>query len=86
MLGPDAGSDGSEEGEMKAQIGDWVVIEGATLDIPRRQGQIVEVLHADGSPPYRVRWVDDDHLSLVFPGPGARIEAHPVAPSGSIAQ
>jgi len=67
---------------MKASVGDWLVVESQTLDRPRRQGEIVEVRQPDGSPPYRVRWVDDDHESLVFPGPEARIEQHPVTPSG----
>jgi uncharacterized protein DUF1918 len=66
---------------VKARVGDWLVIEGRTLDNTRRQGQIVELVHPDGSPPYRVRWVEDDHESVVFPGPGARIEPHPVPPS-----
>lgn len=65
---------------MKAKVGDWLVIEGRTLDAGRRQGQVVGLVHADGSPPYRVRWVQDDHESLVFPGPEARIQAHPVPP------
>ena len=66
---------------MRAQVGDWLVIEGRELDDRRRQGQIVEVSHVDGSPPYRVRWDDDEHESLVFPGPGAHVEHSPVQPS-----
>jgi hypothetical protein len=66
---------------MRAKVGDWLIIEGRKVDDPRRQGQILEVQHADGSPPYRVRWVEDGHESVVFPGPEARIEPHPVAPS-----
>lgn len=66
---------------MKARVGDSLVIEGRTLDDPRRQGEIVQVPHPDGSPPYRVRWPEDDHESLVFPGPGAHVEPHPVAPA-----
>jgi hypothetical protein len=66
---------------MQAHVGDWVVIEGRTLGERRRQGEIIELAHADGTPPYRVRWVEDDHESLVFPGPDARIEPHPVPPA-----
>ncbi|ALE77976.1 DNA-binding protein [Pseudonocardia sp. AL041005-10] len=65
---------------MHAQVGDWVVIEGRYLDDRRRQGRIIEVLHADGTPPYRVRWVEDDHETLVFSGPEAHIEPVPVQP------
>lgn len=63
---------------MRAQVGNWLIVEGLTDASSRRQGQIVEVDHADGSPPYWVRWLGDDHSSLVFPGPDARVEAHPV--------
>ena len=63
-----------------ARIGDWVIIEGLTLDDGRRQGQIIELIHADGSPPYRVRWTDG-HDSVFHPGAGARIEEHPAAPA-----
>lgn len=66
---------------MRAHVGDWVVIEGRTLGERRRQGEIIELAHPDGTPPYRVRWVEDDHESLVFPGPDARIESHPVPPA-----
>jgi hypothetical protein len=34
---------------------------------------IEEVLSGDGQPPYRVRWISDDHVSVVFPGPDARV-------------
>jgi uncharacterized protein DUF1918 len=66
---------------MRANVGDWVVIEGRTLGENRRQGEIIELAHADGTPPYRIRWVEDDHESLFFPGPDARIEPHPVPPA-----
>lgn len=59
---------------MKAEIGDRLVIEGTTLGERRRAGLIVEVRHADGTPPYVVRWLEDDHESLVFPGPTAHVE------------
>jgi hypothetical protein len=63
---------------MKAQVGDHLIIEGTTLSDPRRVGVIVEVSHPDGTPPYLVRWENDEHESLVIPGPTARIE--PMAP------
>jgi hypothetical protein len=67
-----------EEVRMRAQVGNWLIVEGLTDESPRRQGQIVGVDHADGSPPFWVRWLDDDHRSLVFPGPDARVEPHPL--------
>jgi hypothetical protein len=52
---------------MKAKVGDRVVTEGAHVDSPRRVGEVLEVPHADGEPPYRVRW-QDGHESLWYPG------------------
>ncbi|WP_326545822.1 DUF1918 domain-containing protein [Mycolicibacterium sp. ND9-15] len=56
---------------MKAQVGDWLVIKGLTVDRPERHGLITEVHSTDGSPPYVVHWLDDDHVATVFPGPDA---------------
>ncbi len=58
-----------------AHVGDWLVLHGRTVDEPTRRGQVVEVPHADGSPPWVVRWTDDDHTSVVVPGPDATVEA-----------
>ncbi|PPK67232.1 DUF1918 domain-containing protein [Actinokineospora auranticolor] len=56
---------------MRAQPGDWL------LDTDRaghtRQGLVEEVHGRDGGPPYLVRWTEDDHRTLVFPGPRARV-------------
>jgi hypothetical protein len=69
---------------MKAHIGDRLVLAGAHVGDVRRIGIIIEVRHPDGSPPYRVRWLDDDHEGLIFPGPDARVEPAAVeAPSGA---
>ncbi|GIH95779.1 DUF1918 domain-containing protein [Planobispora siamensis] len=58
---------------MKAAVGDRLFVEGTRGDDVRRIGVIMELRHPDGSPPYVVRWVDDGHESLVFPGPDARV-------------
>jgi hypothetical protein len=57
-----------------AAVGDRIVIASNTLDRPVRVGEVVELRHPDGSPPYLVRWSDADHAVLVFPGPDARVE------------
>lgn len=59
--------------DMKAKVGDWLIVERAHLDEPRRRGQIIELRHPDGEPPYLVRWEDDEEVTLVFPGPDARV-------------
>jgi hypothetical protein len=69
---------------MHAQVGNWLVIRSRFLDTPVRLGQIVEVSHPDGGPPYVVRWSDDDRTSVVFPGPDAAVmDDPPTATVGS---
>jgi Domain of unknown function (DUF1918) len=60
---------------MRANVGDRLVIDGTNVGDPRRVGTVTGVNHPDGSPPYLVRWQNDDHESLVFPGPTARVES-----------
>jgi hypothetical protein len=59
---------------MKAEVGDRLIAEGLHVDDPRRVGVITEVRHDDGSPPYLVRWLDNGHEALVYPGPDAHVE------------
>ncbi|MGL5810892.1 MAG: DUF1918 domain-containing protein [Nocardioides sp.] len=59
---------------MRAEVGDRLVIRSRTLGGPSRDGEIIEVRHPDGSPPYQVRWSDNGHETLVFPGPDAYVE------------
>jgi hypothetical protein len=54
---------------MKARVGDWLVAKGRTTDQREQRGLITEVHSTDGSPPYVVHWLDDDHVATVFPGP-----------------
>ena len=59
---------------MKADVGDRLILEGTHVGDRRRIGLVLELRHTDGSPPYLVRWLDNDHEALVFPGSDARIE------------
>lgn len=72
---------------MKASVGDRLVLASSTVDGAVRDGTVVAVRHADGSPPYRVRWHDTGEESLVFPGPDAHVESGAAgavgAPEGS---
>jgi hypothetical protein len=54
---------------VKAQVSDWLVIKGTTIDQPDQRGLITEVHSPDGSPPYVVRWLADE--ATVIPGPDA---------------
>jgi Domain of unknown function (DUF1918) len=58
---------------MKARVGDWLVIKGFTIDQSEQRSLITEVPSDDGSPPYMVRWLESDHVAMVFPGPHAII-------------
>jgi Domain of unknown function (DUF1918) len=56
---------------MRAQVVDWLVIKGRTVERADHRGLITEVHSADGSPPYVVRWLDTGHVATVVPGPDA---------------
>ena len=58
---------------MKANVGDWLVIKGTTIDRPDQRGLITEVHSPDGSPPYVVHWLETGHVATVIPGPDAVI-------------
>jgi hypothetical protein len=55
---------------MRAQVGDLLLADGADS---HRACEIIRLSHADGSPPYVVRWFSDGHIALMFPGPYARL-------------
>lgn len=65
-----------------AHEGDWLVVPPVTGESHGRRGQVVELMHPDGTPPFRVRWLEDEHVSVVFPPPDAHLEPpHPVHPA-----
>jgi len=58
---------------MRAIVGDQIVIRSPHVDEHARDGEILEVRGTDGDPPFLVRWSDNGHEALVFPGPDAEI-------------
>ncbi len=62
---------------MFAAVGDRLVINSQHLGEPVKDGEIIALRHADGSPPYVVRWEDTGRESLVFPGPDATVQHFP---------
>ncbi|HLI74554.1 MAG TPA: DUF1918 domain-containing protein [Acidimicrobiales bacterium] len=60
---------------MEVKAGDRLVVHGHHIGEPDRSAEILEVRGPGGQPPYRVRWDDDGHEGLVFPGPDASVEA-----------
>jgi hypothetical protein len=59
---------------MQAATGDRIVIKGHNVGEPDRDAEILEVRGDHGEPPYLVRWSDDGHEGLFFPGPDATVE------------
>ncbi len=60
-----------------ARVGDRLIVGGATTGDEGRDGEIVGLHHADGTPPFDVRWSDSGRVTLVFPGPDARVQHFP---------
>lgn len=59
---------------MKVEAGDRITVRGHRVGEPERHGEVLEVRGDDGGPPYRVRWDDDGHESLFFPGSDVVVE------------
>lgn len=59
---------------MKTTAGDRIVIHGHKVGEHDRDGEILEVRGDDGGPPYLVRWDDDGHESIIYPGTDAYIQ------------
>lgn len=53
---------------MRANTGDRLLMHGRVVGEHDREAEIVEVLGANGEPPFRVRF-DDGHEAVVSPGP-----------------
>jgi Domain of unknown function (DUF1918) len=59
---------------MIAAVGDRIVLKGTHVGDNIRVGVITALRHPDGTPPYEVRWLDNGHVGVIFPGPEAHIE------------
>ena len=66
---------------MHAQPGDHIIIRSRTVGSAVREAEVLAVDSADGSPPYRVRWSDNGHEGLFFPGTDAYVDH--VRPAGA---
>lgn len=62
---------------MKARVGDHLVVKGHQVGERERHGEVLEVVGEGGSPPFKIRWTDDDHETLLYPGADVVIEHHP---------
>jgi hypothetical protein len=70
------GAMGSGSAPVTARVhgGDRLVVRAHRQGAPQRDAEILEVLGEDGGPPFRVRWSDDGHETIVYPGSDAYIE------------
>ena len=66
----------NKEVHMQATVGDQIKVHRHRTGQPDRGGEVREVRGSAGGPPYVVRWSDNDHESVFFPGPDATVQ-HP---------
>jgi hypothetical protein len=59
--------------ELRASVGDRVVVHGHTLGEPEHDGEILEVRGSEGAPPYLVRW-DDGRVTVLYPSSDVFVE------------
>ena len=59
---------------MQASVGDRIIIKGHHVGEPDRDCVVLEVRGSDGGAPYLVKWGDDGHEALFFPGSDATVE------------
>ena len=58
---------------MQANVGDRIVVKAHSVDEPDRDCEVIDVHGVDGTPPYVVRWGDNGHVGLFFPGSDAMV-------------
>jgi hypothetical protein len=59
---------------MHASIGDRIIVRGSRMGQPDRDCKVLEVRGVDGAAPYVVRWTEDGHTALLFPGSDAVVQ------------
>ena len=59
---------------LNAEVGDRLIIRGHRVGEPERDAEIIEVRGDEGGPPFVVRWADNGHEALVFPGTDAYVQ------------
>lgn len=58
---------------MHAEVGDEMVVDGGHVGEEPRKGLVLEVLGEPGHEHYLVRWDDNGHETIFFPGPDAHV-------------
>ena len=60
--------------DLRATVGDRLVIKRHRVGEPDRDAEILEVRGRDGQPPSVVRWSDDGRIGYVLPGSDAFVQ------------
>jgi hypothetical protein len=61
---------------MHAEIGTRIVVKGHHIGDPDRDCEVLEIHGRDGEPPYLVRWSEDGHEGLYYPGDDAVVRPY----------
>jgi Domain of unknown function (DUF1918) len=67
----------NDHSSLRAKAGDRLVIKSHHVGEPERDAEVLEVLGADGAPPFLVRWQDDGRVSRFYPSSDAYVEHFP---------
>lgn len=61
---------------MDVEVGDRITVHGHRVGDHERHGEILEVRRGEGDvePSYRIRWDDDGHESILYPGTDVEIK------------
>jgi hypothetical protein len=59
---------------LHAHVGDGLTLPPEPGHAIGRRGRVVALLHPDGLPPFRVRWLEDDRETHVVPPLDARVQ------------
>jgi len=60
--------------DLRARVGDRLVIRRHHVGEPDRDAEILEVRGEEGRPPYVVRWADDGRVGYFLPGSDAFVQ------------
>jgi hypothetical protein len=65
---------------MHASAGDRIIIKGHRVGEPDRDCEVLEARGPGGTAPFLVRWSEDGHEALLFPGTDAFVQHFEHAP------
>jgi hypothetical protein len=67
---------------MHADVGDEIIVDSIRLGEPAREGEVLAVLGEPGHEHYLVRWDDNGHETIFFPGSTSHA-IHPGSSAGN---